>query len=138
MFVLLFSLLEPIPNHIEPVMNPVKKLNVYQKAFRLSIFVYKITKFFPKEELFGLTSQMRRCAVSVPSNIAEGKGRYSDKEYVRFLAIARGSLFELQTQLDIAKEIGYIIDIDDEDLKIVNELIIEIGKMLTSMINKLS
>lgn len=116
-------------------MNPVKKLNVYQKAFRLSIFVYKITKTFPKEELFGLTSQMRRCAVSVPSNIAEGKGRYSDREYVRFLAIARGSLFELQTQLDIAKEIGYITD--DEDLKITNELIIEVGKMLTAMINKI-
>ncbi|BAZ43062.1 S23 ribosomal protein [Chondrocystis sp. NIES-4102] len=78
-------------------MNPVKKLSVYQKAFQLSILVYKITKHFPKEELFSLTNQMRRCAVSVPSNIAEGKGRYSDKEYVRFLAIARGSLFELQT-----------------------------------------
>lgn len=86
-------------------MNPVKKLNVYQKAFRLSIF-------------------------------AEGKGRYSLSEYVRFLAIARGSLFELQTQLDIAKEIGYIVN--NEDLKITTELIIEVGKMLTAMINKIS
>ena len=89
-------------------MHPVKDLKVYQKAFQLSILVYKITKHFPKDELFGLVSQMRRCAVSVPSNISEGKGRYTDREYVRFLSIARGSLFELQTQLDISFELGYI------------------------------
>ncbi|MGV2826459.1 four helix bundle protein [Myxosarcina sp. GI1(2024)] len=75
-------------------MNLVKNLKVYQKAFTLSIVVYKLTKTFPKDEIYGLTSQIRRCAVSIPSNIAEGNVRYSDKEYVRFLAIARGSVFE--------------------------------------------
>lgn len=117
-------------------MHPVKDLKVYQKAFRLSIFIYKITKSFPKDELFCLTSQMRRCAVSVPSNIAEGKGRFTNKDYARFLSIARGSLFELQTQLDIAVQLSYVQS--PEDLEIVSELIIEVGKMLTSMINKLS
>ena len=117
-------------------MHPVKDLKVYQKAFRLSILIYKITKSFPKEELFGLTSQMRRCAISIPSNISEGKGRYSQKDYARFLSIARGSLFELQTQLDIATELQYITD--RESLKISLALIDEIGRMLTSIIRKLS
>ncbi len=117
-------------------MSPVKNLKVYQKAFSLSILIYKITKLYPKDELFGLVSQMRRCAVSIPSNIAEGKGRYTDKEYVRFLAIARGSLFELQTQLDISVELGYVNS--QNELKEANNLIDEIGRMLTAMINKLS
>lgn len=117
-------------------MSPVKNLKVYQKAFKLSILTYKITKSFPKDELFGLVSQMRRCAVSIPSNIAEGKGRYTDKEYVRFLAIARGSLFELQTQLDIAGELKYITDSISHQEAL--GLIDEIGRMLTSMINKMT
>ena len=78
---------------------------------------------------------MRRCAVSIPSNIAEGKGRYSDKDYVRFLAIARGSLFELQTQVDISKELEYINSSNSVELE---SLIDEVGRMLTAMINKLS
>ena len=117
-------------------MHPVKDLKVYQKAFQLSILVYKISKHFPKDELFALTSQMRRCAVSIPSNIAEGKGRYSDKDYARFLSISRGSLFELQTQIDIAQELGYITD--KEQLANANTLIDEIGRMLTAMIRKLT
>ncbi len=120
-------------------MHPVKDLKVYQKAFRLSILVYQVTRAFPKEELFGLTSQMRRCAVSIPSNIAEGKGRYSDKDYARFLSIARGSLFELKTQIDIATELEYLqINSNDDSLKIINDLIDEVGRMLTAMIRKLS
>ena len=117
-------------------MNPVKNLRVYHKAFSLSILIYKITKSYPKDELFGLVSQMRRSAVSVPSNIAEGKGRFSDKEYVRFLSIARGSLFELQTQLDISVELDYVNN--QNDINQANQLINETGKMLTAMINKLS
>ena len=116
-------------------MSPVKELNVYKKAFALSLLTYKITRQFPKEELFCLTQQMRRCAVSIPSNIAEGKGRYTDKEYVRFLSIARGSLFELQTQLDISVELEYVVD--NQELQQANGLINEVGRMLTSMINKL-
>ena len=120
-------------------MHPVKDLKVYQKAFRLSILVYQVTRAFPKEELFGLTSQIRRCAVSIPSDISEGKGRYSDKDYARFLSIARGSLFELQTQIDIATELEYLqINSNDDSLKIINDLIGEVGRMLTAMIRKLS
>lgn len=70
--------------------------------------LYKSTQSFPKEEMFGLTSQIRRCSVSIPSNIAEGYGRNSDAELARFMNIAMGSLFELQTQLEIAYNIGYL------------------------------
>lgn len=115
-------------------MYPLKDLKVYQKAFDLSILIYKITKTFPKEELFGLTSQMKRCAVSIPSNIAEGKGRYSDGDYCRFLVIARGSLFELQTQLAIAQELDYL---NEKDFIEAYELSEEVGRMLTAMINRL-
>ena len=79
---------------------------------------------------------MRRCAVSIPSNIAEGKGRFSSKDYARFLSIARGSLFELQTQLEIAEELGYVQDF--QQLNIAKDLADEIGRMLTAMINKFS
>jgi four helix bundle protein len=74
----------------------------------LVVRVYEITRGFPKEELYGLTSQLRRAAVSVPSNIAEGKGRSSDKELVQFLNHSRGSLFEIETQIAIARRLSYI------------------------------
>ena len=80
-----------------------KKLDVWKYSMDLVVHVYKITSNFPKSEVYGLTSQMRRCAVSVPSNIAEGAARNSNKEYNRFLAIALGSLSELETQLLIAE-----------------------------------
>src|ERR1700690_363606 len=83
-------------------------LIAWQKATQLALEVYRCTRTFPKDELYGLTSQMRRAAVSVASNIAEGKGRYSRKEFVQFLYRARGSLLELQTQLFIAQELDYI------------------------------
>ncbi len=70
--------------------------------------VYRITKTFPKEELYTLTSQLRRAAVSVPSNIAEGKGRSSERELIQFLHYSRGSLFELETQIAIARRLGYV------------------------------
>jgi four helix bundle protein len=75
---------------------------IWQKAMSLVTKVYKASQSFPKEELFGLTSQIRRCSISIPSNIAEGYGRDSDNEFVRYLNISTGSLFELQTQLEIA------------------------------------
>ena len=82
-----------------------KRLKVWQKAMQLVVDVYEITQRFPQEEQFGLTSQIRRCAVSIPSNIAEGHGRGSNKELIRFLNIARGSVFELDTQLEIARQV---------------------------------
>ncbi|HLW84673.1 MAG TPA: four helix bundle protein [Candidatus Sulfotelmatobacter sp.] len=83
-------------------------LEVWQAAMDLAINIYRFTKNFPKEETYGLTSQLRRAAVSVPSNIAEGKGRSSDKDLVHFLGNSRGSLFEIETQATIASRLGYV------------------------------
>ncbi|WP_290645611.1 four helix bundle protein [Kosmotoga sp.] len=86
----------------------VEKLQVWQSVMDLAETVYKITDKFPKTEIFGITDQMRRAAVSIPSNIAEGRGRSSTKDFVRFLNIAKGSLYELQTQCILANKIGYL------------------------------
>lgn len=96
--------------------------------------IYKSTKKFPKEEIFGLTSQIRRCSVSIPSNIAEGSGRESNKDFVRFLYISLGSLFEMQTQLEIAKNIEYLTE---EEFNNLYEDSREIERMLVSLIKKL-
>jgi four helix bundle protein len=90
--------------------RPHHGLRVWQDAMRLVTHLYEITGEFPKDELFGLVSQMRRAAVSVPSNIAEGASRGSVKEFIRFLLIARGSLSELDTQVRIAENLGFIRD----------------------------
>ena len=95
--------------------------------------VYKVTKGFPKEEAFGLTSQLRRCAISIPSNIAEGFGRQLSGDYARFLTVSRGSLFELQPQLELAEELYFIPSSDREPLE---EQAQEIGRMLSSLISK--
>ena len=84
-----------------------RDLLIWQKSIKLVTQIYEVTKIFPKEEAFGLTSQMRRCAVSIPSNIAEGHGRNSTRDYLRFLQIATGSLYELQTQLVIANNLSF-------------------------------
>ncbi len=85
-----------------------KDLIVWQKSVELVTEIYAATAKFPREEAFGLTSQLRRCAVSVPSNIAEGQGRATRGEFIQFLAHARGSLFELETQVHIAGKLGYL------------------------------
>lgn len=85
-----------------------RDLKVWQKAFDLALSVYSATQTFPKEEAYGLTIQLRRAAVSVVSNIAEGKGRHSDKDLLRFLGNSRGSLFEIETQIDLAERLGYL------------------------------
>lgn len=87
-----------------------KDLEVYKASMEMVRMVYELCKIFPKEEIYGLTSQMKRAAVSVPSNIAEGNGRKSPKELNNFLNIALGSLIELETQLDIAKMLQFSID----------------------------
>ena len=85
-----------------------RNLIVWQEAMRLVEDIYRITVGFPKEEMFGLTAQVRRCAVSVPSNIAEGAGRNSSKELMQFLGVASGSLAELDTQVEIARRLNYL------------------------------
>lgn len=116
-------------------MNNYKELKVWQKSIELAEEVYKITLNFPVEEKFGLISQIRRSAVSIPSNISEGAGRNSNKEFRNFLGIANGSSNELNTQLLISVKIGYA---KEENLKLVFCLINEIQKMLFSLINKFS
>ena len=86
-----------------------QQLHVWQEGMALAKDVYAATSSFPKEEMYGLTSQMRRAAVSVPSNIAEGAARGSKKEFLQFLNIARGSLMELETQVLLARDIGFIV-----------------------------
>ena len=88
------------------MLKSYKELKVWQKAYNLCIEIYKITRTFPKEELYGLTSQMRRAAVSVPSNIAEGYGRKTTPEYLRYLYIAYGSSCELETQILLSGDLG--------------------------------
>lgn len=89
-------------------MNNYRDLLIWQKSMGLVTKIYQVTKAFPKEEVFGLTSQIRRCSISLPSNIAEGYGRNSNTELLRFVHITISSLFELQTQLEIARNIGYL------------------------------
>jgi four helix bundle protein len=89
-----------------------RELIAWQKAKRLAIETYRATENFPKSETYGLRSQLRRCAVSVASNIAEGQGRKTRGEFAQFLAHSRGSLLEFQTQIEIANELGYISDRD--------------------------
>jgi len=112
-----------------------RQLQVWQKAVRLVTEVYRISRVFPKEETFGLTSQTRRAAVSVPANIAEGWGRNMSREYVQFLRVARGSLLELETHLEIARNLGYLGNPMHEMLL---EKTQELNKMLNSMIQALS
>ena len=103
-----------------------KDLQVWQKAMDLVTAIYRLTRAFPKEELYGLTSQIRRAAVSIPSNVAEGHALKQTPAYMRHLAIASGSLAELQTQLDIATRLGYL---KTENLGIFAQAD-EIGRML--------
>ncbi|MCC7292995.1 MAG: four helix bundle protein [Phycisphaerales bacterium] len=104
-----------------------RDLEVWQIAMELVVLVYEVTKMFPDTERFGLTSQMRRGAVSIPSNIAEGYGRTHRPEYLRHLSIANGSLLELETQFDIAVRLSML---DEPDAKIGFELCERLGRML--------
>src|SRR5690349_8874010 len=107
-------------------MNNLKELKIWNKAIDLSVEVYKATSGFPSDERFGLTSQSRRAAVSIPSNIAEGTGRNSPKEFNNFLGIANGSSYELQTQLVISNKLGIL---EDNLLNNLLEQIDELQKM---------
>jgi four helix bundle protein len=111
-----------------------RELIVWKKSLQLTVKVYRLTQEFPREELYGLTSQMRRSAVSVPSNIAEGQGRLGTSEFRHFLGIARGSNFELQTQLEVARELGMC---DGGKIDDAMSLSHEVGKMIYAMLEKI-
>lgn len=107
------------------------ELEVWKYSRGLVKLVYILTKSFPKEEMYGLTNQIRRCAVSVPSNIAEGIGRQSNKETIHFLYIAKGSLQEVETQLYLSFDLGYI---SEDELKNILEKVISSKKLLNGFI----
>ena len=112
-----------------------KDLNIWKQSIELVKDVYKISYSFPKEELYVLSSQIRRTVISIPSNIAEGFARFYNKEYRQFLYIALGSCAELETQITIANNLKYLED--DELSDIINKIEI-IGKMISSLIKKLN
>lgn len=112
-----------------------KDLKIWQKGMEIVKDIYRLTRPFPKEELYGLISQMRRCAVSIPSNIAEGFKRYHNKEYKQFLYIALGSSAELETQLLISEELEYSIR---EDAESICEKLDHLSKMITVLMRKLT
>jgi four helix bundle protein len=111
-----------------------KDLIVWQKSMDLVVEIYKITELFPKSEQYGLTSQMRRSSVSIPSNIAEGRKRGSRKDYRQFLIVAYGSGAELETQIEVAKRLKFV---DDDKLRKADNLLSEVMKMLNKMISNL-
>jgi len=108
-------------------------LKVWHGAMELTTKIYSITRKFPAEEMYGLSAQLRRAAVSVPSNIAECKGRSSDKELLQFLSHARGSMYEVQTQLEIAELLGFLTKTDYDE---VRQQTVAVGRMLNGMIAK--
>jgi len=117
------------------VAQSFRDLVVWQKSIQMATSVYRLTQGFPREELYGMASQMRRCAVSVGSNIAEGQGRLSTGEFRQFLGVARGSNFELQTQIEIARQLCLG---DPKRLEEVDSLSHEVGKMLYAILEKLA
>lgn len=114
-------------------MSDYKKLLVWQKAIELALEIYKPTKSLPDDEKFGLSSQMRRAAISIPSNIAEGQSRHSKKEFIHFLRIAQGSNSELETQLILCENLLYL---SDNDTKSGFSLCTQIDKMINSLVKK--
>jgi len=115
-------------------MKDFRKQKVWQKSHLLTLDLYKATTGFPKEELYGLTSQIRRAGYSIPANIAEGCGRDGDAELARFLQIAKGSASELQYHLLLAQDLGFLNDLEYQQL---NKQTTEVKQMLTSFIKKL-
>ena len=115
-------------------MQDFRKLNVWEKAHELTLLIYKITKKFPKEEMFSLTSQIRRASSSIPTNIAEGCGRGTDKNFARFVQIAMGSASELEYLILLSFELKYLAD---ENFKTINNEIINIKKMIASLLKTL-
>jgi len=110
------------------------KLRAFEMADELAVLIYQVTAEFPKKELYGLTSQIRRAAISVPSNIVEGCARESQPDYLRFLTMAFGSLRELHYQLDLSKRLGFM---RNQDSSLIEPKIIETEKVLNGLIRSL-
>ena len=110
-------------------------LIVWQRAIELTVSIYKLTRAFPKDEIYGLTSQMRRASVSVASNIAEGRGRLNPAEFRQFLGLAQGSIFELKTQLIVARKLELASTISLDQAESLSE---EVSKMLAALIQRIS
>jgi len=117
-----------------PTERPHRRLDVWQKSMSLVKKIYDLTENFPKKEIYALSSQMQRSAVSVPSNIAEGAARRSKAEFLQFLNVAQGSLSELDTQLELARILGYINENQHKD---INSEITLIFKMLSGLIRSI-
>lgn len=115
-------------------MKSYRDLVVWQKSMQISVLIYELIIKLPENEKYGLIPQIKRSAISIPSNISEGYGRNYKKDFSRFLQIARGSLYENQTQLELSLNLGFI---EENDLKEIKELSLEIEKMLNSLIKKL-
>ena len=111
-----------------------RDLRVWQYAMKLAVRVYNETEHFPRRELYGLSAQLRRAAISVPSNIAEGKGRRTDPDFLTFLFHARGSLLELETQISLAEQLGYLSEFSSKSLLRDTAAV---GSALTGLINSL-
>jgi len=111
-----------------------KELTVWEKAYQLCLMIYRLTKGYPKEEIYGLTSQMRRAALSVPCNIAEGYGRRTTPDYLRSLYIAYGSVCELETQILLSADLGYI---QGQGIATLQDNIAEVERMLKALIKSL-
>lgn len=116
-------------------MKDHKSLIVWQKSMDLTVEIYRLVKLLPKTETYALSDQMRRAVISIPSNIAEGYGRNSTRGYIQFLKIARGSCFELDTQVNACVRVGYLTK---DDVKFSFSLLNEILKMLNALILKLN
>lgn len=117
------------------MINSYKELIVWQKSMNLVVEIYKLTNKYPREEIYGITSQIRRCAVSISSNIAEGRARGTKKDFTQFLRIAYGSGAELETQIELSKR---LLKINDLYYEKVDSLLLEVMKMLNKMIHSLS
>jgi len=114
-------------------MKDFKELRVWAKAHELTLLVYKLTRSFPRDEIYGLTSQVRRSAVSIGANVAEGCGRRSDGEMARFLQIARGSASETEYHLLLAKDLGFL---PEAEFRTAEQKVVEVQRMLTSLVQK--
>lgn len=118
----------------KPKIESYRDLIVWQRGIQVCTAIYSLTRSFPREEIYGLTNQLRRCSVSVPSNIGEGYGRGSRDQYKHFLGIARGSNLELQRQLVIARALNFGTQ---DAIEAAEQMSFEVGRMLTAMLQKL-